>query len=583
MPSVEPSAAPSVPIANLDNRNIEEAHPLALRKAPLEASLSNAAIQEFKVDCGGASFVSTTGLWYAYFAKSSGPVNVIACGATNVDVYKNDFACVLTEYTNGDIGNCGGSSISWEAEMGERYYVLVSPAPDSEGGSSTREDFTIQIVDNDKCEHAFGPVTPTSFGAIVSYTTTNAEVDSHVVSTCGGASASTTPGVWYEVEGDGRPLTASTCSDETTFDTQISVFRGSSCGNLTCVNGNNDFCELKSTVRWPSQVGEIYHVLVHGSNGSTGQFKLEISTNAVPKINDFCETAEVVVAGDQVTFAFSGSTADPDLPLCDNGPGGLGDDGTADFPYGIWYSVMGTGIPISATVDLSSISPITMNVYSGSCNTGLSCVEIQASIGCQGSGVFSSCRETFCFASNKGEVYYVFVSTVSVEGIDFAHTLKIGSCVVPKINDFCETAEVVVAGDPVIFFAFSGSTADPDLPLCVNGPGGLGDDGTAEFPYGIWYSVMGTGIPISATVDLSSISPITMNVYSGICNTGLSCVEIQPSIDCQVVGGGSSSCQETSCFASNEGEVYYVFVSTVSLESIDAAHTLKIGSCVLSI
>ncbi len=102
-------------------------------------------------------------------------MNVIACGAANVDVYKKGFAnlaCVLSDYTNGDIGNCGGSSISWEAEIGEQYYVFLSPPEDS-----TVNDFTIQIVDNDNCDHASGPVTPTSVGAVVSYTTTNADVD----------------------------------------------------------------------------------------------------------------------------------------------------------------------------------------------------------------------------------------------------------------------------------------------------------------------------------------------------------------------------------------------------------------------
>jgi hypothetical protein len=266
----------------------------------------------------------------------------------------------------------------------------------------------------------------------MSYTTTNAEVDSgEVVSgPCGGASSSsTTPGVWYQVKGTGRPLTASTCSEETTFDTQISVFRGG-CGNLACVNGNNDFCGLQSTVVWPSLLGEIYHVLIHGSNGSTGQFELKISTDTERKVNDFCGTAETLVVGAEVTFAFSGSSADPDLPLCDDAGGPLADAGTTEFPYGIWYSVMGAGgIPISATVDSTSISPVTMNIYSGGGCGGLSCVVNQLSAACIGGGVFSRCQETACFEADLGEVYYVFVSTVSLEGIDTPHTLEIGSCV----------------------------------------------------------------------------------------------------------------------------------------------------------
>jgi hypothetical protein len=422
MPSVQPSAAPSVPIANLDNGNYEEAHPLVLRNAPLEASLSNAAIQVIVTSCGGSFAECKAVLWYTYRARSSGPVSVITCGAASVSVFER---CFLTPYTNGDIGNCGGSSISWEAEIGEQYYVLVSPSSEN----SAQEDFTIQIVDNDKCDHAFGPITPPSFGAVVSYTTTNAEVDSDVRS-CGGASATTSPGVWYQVKGNGRALTASTCLTETTFDTQISVFRGG-CGSLACLNGNNDFCELQSTVVWPSQEGEIYHILVHGSNGSTGQFELKISTDIGRTINDFCESAEVVIAGDRVPFAFSGASADPDLPLCDSNPNGLPDDGTAEFPYGLWYKIVGTGFPISTTVDSDSISPVTMIVYYGSCGGGLSCgvIDSRSEDTCLGDITTLECTETSCFASNEGEVYYVFVSTVSLEAGDVEHSLTIGSCV----------------------------------------------------------------------------------------------------------------------------------------------------------
>jgi flagellar basal body-associated protein FliL len=251
VPSVQPSAVPSVSIANLDNRNFTEAHPLALGNAPFEDFLSNAAIQTVSVDCGALSISIVPGLWYTYRAKSSGPVNVIACAAADgvssandvvLDVYTyiGNFACVLTSYTNGNIGNCAGgssSSVSWQAEIGEQYYILLRiPLSDDNDIANTTtvqeedDNFTIQIVDNDKCNHAFGPVIPTSFGAVVSYTTIHAQVDTNVPSSsCGGASdISTTPGVWYQVLGNGQPLTASTCSssETTTFDTQLSVFTG---------------------------------------------------------------------------------------------------------------------------------------------------------------------------------------------------------------------------------------------------------------------------------------------------------------------------------------------------------------------
>jgi hypothetical protein len=130
-------------------------------------------------------------------------------------------------------------------QYGQQYHILVSPtSPDSE--PSTSDDFTVQIVDNDKCDHAFGPVTARSAGTVLSYSTVNAGADSEVGS-CDGASAGMDPGVWYQVEGTGRPTTASTCSEDTTFDTHLSVFQGG-CDNLACVNGNNDFCGAQRSV-----------------------------------------------------------------------------------------------------------------------------------------------------------------------------------------------------------------------------------------------------------------------------------------------------------------------------------------------
>jgi hypothetical protein len=317
-------------------------------------------------------------------------------------------------------GHLSDGNFVYEAQL----FIGFGEGPDSEPSAS--EDFTVQIVDNDKCDHAFGPVTATSAGTVLSYSTVNAEVDSEVGS-CGEASAGTAPGVWYQVVGTGLAITASTCSEDTTFDTQISVFQGV-CGadNLVCVNGNNDFCGVQSSVVWPSQMGEIYHILVHGSNGSSGAFKLTISTDAERQENDFCASATEVVPGDSITFAFSGSTADPDELVCDgSGGGGIGGDVDTLFPYGIWYAVQGTGTQtVSVEVSFNTQSPVTMNIYTGSCG-GLSCAEYEMSASCIGGGVQSSCYMEAAFETNPGGTYYIFVSTQLLSGIDLSHSLTI--------------------------------------------------------------------------------------------------------------------------------------------------------------
>jgi hypothetical protein len=119
-PSVQPSSGPTVSNANLDNRDFEEAHFLALGLPPLDNLISNVAPQGFSIDCGPLAQSQTPGLWYTYRAKTSGPVSVITCGPTRVEAYTYyyNFECLLSDFSSGDIGNCGGSSLSWAAVYG---------------------------------------------------------------------------------------------------------------------------------------------------------------------------------------------------------------------------------------------------------------------------------------------------------------------------------------------------------------------------------------------------------------------------------------------------------------------------------
>jgi hypothetical protein len=104
------------------------------------------------------------------------------------------------------------------------------------------------------------------------------QATSETVPACGSTSLPASPGVWYRVVGNNHVLTASVCNDSTTFDTQISVFRGS-CNHLVCVAGNNDgplICGRQSVVSWCSQMDIAYYILVNGTAGAAGQFVLTL-------------------------------------------------------------------------------------------------------------------------------------------------------------------------------------------------------------------------------------------------------------------------------------------------------------------
>ena len=96
--------------------------------------------------------------------------------------------------------------------------------------------------------------------------------------------ANPSAGLWFTFVGTGTEVTLTTCLPGTIFDTYMSVYTGT-CGNLTCVAGNddqsepyyNDLCEVfafASTVVMDTELGEQYWVLIQGVEGGVGTFEL---------------------------------------------------------------------------------------------------------------------------------------------------------------------------------------------------------------------------------------------------------------------------------------------------------------------
>ena len=121
----------------------------------------------------------------------------------------------------------------WGSEDDVEYYIFVH------GFSESTGDFVLSIEvmghENDLCENAYN----IDVDEYLDGSTLFDGIDNE--GSCGDASQPFGPGVWYYIEGQetAQVLQATTCfDDETTFNTQISVFYGN-CGNLRCVKGNN--------------------------------------------------------------------------------------------------------------------------------------------------------------------------------------------------------------------------------------------------------------------------------------------------------------------------------------------------------
>jgi hypothetical protein len=228
------------------------------------------------------------GLWYRIVGtgnsmsvqQDSGPFDL---SRSRISVLSGDscsqLSCVVTDC----IDTC-----DWESEAGQMYFIFITFI-DLIGTSFTDflallQEATASLtagertVDNDSCENAVGPISPSGFlsNSLSLFGSTSAGATVDAAPSCGLASNPTAPGVWYTVMGNGETITASTCTG-TDYNSQISVFTGS-CGQLTCVDGNDDACGSQSRVDFRSIQGQGYRLLVHGGGDASGHFSLFITT-----------------------------------------------------------------------------------------------------------------------------------------------------------------------------------------------------------------------------------------------------------------------------------------------------------------
>ncbi|MEC7775557.1 MAG: thrombospondin type 3 repeat-containing protein [Planctomycetota bacterium] len=125
--------------------------------------------------------------------------------------------------------------------------------------------------DNDLCQNAELIVLESGIPFAAQGDTANGATDGAEDAGCG---PSNSPGVWYSLQGIGRPIYAQTCGS--VFDSRLSIFRGD-CEKLSCVVSNDDLCGDDARVRFEAADGQTYFILVHGLNAvEAGSYSLRV-------------------------------------------------------------------------------------------------------------------------------------------------------------------------------------------------------------------------------------------------------------------------------------------------------------------
>ena len=246
--------------------------PLPLNWDPVIGSTNTmATFSDDLLDCivglpsqAGDGSLNVPGEWY-YLQSDGGILNVSVCEestpGTRVTVFQggNGDAC--------DFLSCGVDgtrhapcAYSWNSTRGLDYHFLVHAPPNS---NTRTGEYAVKVtstgpppVANNECEAAI-ELEIDSVAAV--YGTTAGATDEKMSDFCG--VEITSPAVWYSVMGNGNFLNATLCSELTNYDSKVSVFTGS-CGDLSCVGGDDDSCGLQSNFMWETVAAEQYHILV---------------------------------------------------------------------------------------------------------------------------------------------------------------------------------------------------------------------------------------------------------------------------------------------------------------------------------
>lgn len=166
-----------------------------------------------------------------------------------------------------DVGNVTSYDHPTSFPYATTLYVKITPywAGGDIGGCASESFTTVVPVAGDFCNTAIS----LPCGGSISGNTSLALPDPGLP-TCG--TSVDAPGIWYTFVGDGQNVILTTCS-QYNFDTKLNAFSGS-CSSLTCVSGNDDFCNTGSLLTFATTNGTTYYVLVQGWNGETGTYTI---------------------------------------------------------------------------------------------------------------------------------------------------------------------------------------------------------------------------------------------------------------------------------------------------------------------
>lgn len=170
------------------------------------------------------------------------------------------------------------------------------------------------------------------------------------------------PVAWYSIEGTGRKMLVSTCTDETDFATDLGLF-GRTCNNLNCHGFTDNFSGECKEITFNSRI-ENYYLSVLKEQDTTRTIGGTFGLLVIDGNNGCSDAIGPLPVGDSIAVG-SMLNATEYGALC----------GDAYVSPAVWYWFVGTGtrIHLSACSDVTDFSPI-IALYNGTCDDDLECI-----------------------------------------------------------------------------------------------------------------------------------------------------------------------------------------------------------------
>lgn len=211
-------------------------------------------------------------VWFTYSATTTDTITVVACTpdpAFNAVMELFSGSCTTLNpmsCRNQGCPNSNGAEITFSANAGTSYQIRVAAYVGATGS------FEITVAGggsppNDEC------ATPVSvdLGVNGPFSNMGASASTPAFS-CGGGGSD----LWYSfIAPESGAFTLDTCQTRS-VDTILEVYDGT-CGSLTSLACNDDFCGTGSRVTFFAAQGSLYLIRVGGSGGATGDFSIDIT------------------------------------------------------------------------------------------------------------------------------------------------------------------------------------------------------------------------------------------------------------------------------------------------------------------